>query len=990
MHGWRLIVLISLLGIGLAPQQPQVVISISASAPLGSTTTATLVLNNQGNPATTVQLYEAWPSAAKNPFGFNQPLRVPLPPIDGRIDPQLQDQFRRAPDTQSEMLVYLADQADLSAAAAVLDWNARGEAVYNTLRQHALLSQADLLSQLTAQGYQPRSLWIVNAIVVHGNGALASWLAARPEVALVAANQRHQLEASPAPATAASGATMAWGVAKINAPQVWADWGVRGEGIVIANIDTGVYFTHTALLHGYRGWSATGISHDYNWYDPTDQPFGLPNDKNGHGTHTMGTLAGRTEGITTTIGVAPGARWIAARGCATSFCSDTDLIDSAQWMLAPTKLDGSAARPDLRPHIINNSWGESGERQWYIGYVEAWNAAGILSVFANGNYGRFGCRTAITPASYPNAFAVGATDSDDEIADFSSRGPAFNNQIKPDLSAPGVAVESAWINGALEYLQGTSMAAPHVAGAAALLWSVNPNLIGDLATTRQILTGTTVPRYSSQCGDGATARPNNVYGWGRLDVYAAVKVARVDVPWMSMPQSVTLAANSAQTTINISLDGRQVIAPGTYTARILLVRSGITTSVPVQFTVTAAPNTALFSGKLVDHWTGRGVYGRVNFSGGPQVQADSTGIYTLTLPYGTYPLTATATGYVAQNSSINIPTQTTSVITLMANLPHVLASAPTLSATLDFGAQARFPITISNDGPQPLSITPAVPPLEWSSEDSLSGGPAAPLYDLSPFASLPLADDQIFTDALNLGFTIPIYGTLASQIYVSSNGWITINQRRGAAPGANCLPSQSLPAGSLAPFWADLDPSQGGAIRAGRVLSDTFVVSYEAVPLWQEPAITTTIAPTFTFQISLHSDGRVQYRYGRMDTLPGRWGVGTGDDALRGQSLACNRQPQSLSGRTWTLRNQATASLWLQVPPQTLTIAPNTSTTLQATLIGLGYTPWREHYAEGELRLNTNDPHQPTITLPAMVKVGAPPYQVALPIFAYNTHLSGN
>lgn len=204
------------------------------------------------------------------------------------------------------------------------------------------------------------------------------------------------------------------------------------------------------------------------------------------------------------------------------------------------------------------------------------------------------------------------------------------------------------------------------------------------------------------------------------------------------------------------------------------------------------------------------------------------------------------------------------------------------------------------------------------------------------------------------------------------------------------MPSASLPAGSLVPFWADLDPSQGGAIRAGQVLSDTFVVSYEAVPLWQEATITNTLAPTFTFQISLHSDGRVQYRYGAMGTLPPRWGVGAGNDAVRGQSLACNRQPQSLSGRTWTLRNQASARLWLQMPPQTSTIAPNTSITLQATLIGLGYTPWREQYAEGVLRLSTNDPHQPTISLAAQVKVGAPPYQLALPVLARYATPGGN
>ena len=969
-------------------QAAQAATDISATTPLGTTTSATLTLDNTGQPATTVQLYESWPAVAARPQP-EQTVRVALPKFTQPLDPQLQREFASAADGRSTMIVYLRDQADLSAAAAITDWGARGIAVYHTLRQHAQRSQADVLADLTRRGVAVQSLWIVNALVVRGDAALAQSLAKRADVATISANTQHHLEATEASPFSADSlardSTVAWGLTKIGAPQVWADWGVRGQGIVVANIDTGVYMTHTALLEGYRGWSPTGISHDYNWYDPTDVPFAAPTDTAGHGTHTMGTIAGRTNGITTTIGVAPAVRWIAARGCQSLFCNDADLIRSAQWMLAPTRAncqpttdDDCSPRPDLRPHIINNSWGNSATSDWYLGYVAAWNAAGILSVFANGNNGRSGCRTSLTPASYAAAWSVGATDDDDLIAAFSSRGPTLDNRTKPDLSAPGVDVVSAWPNGGLMRLQGTSMAAPHVAGAAALLWSVNPTLIGDLPATYAALSNSSVPRYSTECGDAATARPNNVYGWGRLDAYAAVRTARVDVPWLSVPTSVALPANGSST-VAVTLDGRQVVGPGVYRARILVGRNSSLSEIAVQLTVTAAPNTALLVGKIVDRWTSNGVYGRIQFAGGPQVTTDYSGAYTVTLPYGAYPITATASGYLSEGTLITIPAQSTTVLTLTPNIPHLLVNAPTMSATLPFGGAASFPITLANAGPQPAHVTAQVPPIEWSVQDSASGGPNAPLYDLNSFPALRLQDDQVYTDALDLGFAVPIYGSLANQIYVSSNGWISAVYQRGGIPSAKCLPANSLPAASLAPFWTDLDPSKGGAIRAGKVDSDTFVVSYEAVPLWQEASITATIAPTYTFQVALHADGRVQFHYGTMGGLPANWSIGTSHSPLRGQSLACSRNPQALSGRTWTLRNQASASQWIAVFAP-VTVPPQSTITITGTLRGFGYTPWRDAPAEGTLRLHSDDPRRPIIDISATITVGAPPYQVQLPL----------
>jgi subtilisin family serine protease len=990
MHVWLRLVLILLVlwPAGSLAAQPAAPAGITATAPLGTTTTATLTLDNTGKPAATVQLYEAWPASQAGRPQASQPIRVTLPDSPARIDPQLQQTLAAAPDRPVEMIVYLADQADLSQASQIADWNERGRAVYETLRQHAAASQADLRARLVGRGYAPRSLWIVNALLVSGDGSLADLLAAEPAVGVVTANTAYALDIGQ-PVAAAADQPATWGLDRIRAPLVWGDWGVKGQGIIVANIDTGVYITHTALLQGYRGWSPGGLSHDYNWFDPTARPYTSPNDPVGHGTHTMGTIAGRAAASEMAIGVAPAARWIAARGCISTLCENSDLIESAQWMLAPTLancqpdlMNDCAPRPDLRPHIINNSWGSNSQDEWYRGYVQAWNAAGILSVFSNGNAGRNGCNTAATPARYSDAFAVGATDSADLIAAFSSRGASTYPTIKPDLSAPGVAVASAWLNGGLSELQGTSMAAPHVAGAAALLWSVNPTLIGDLGRTQDLLRGNSAPIYSSECGESATARPNSVYGWGRLDAYAAVQKVRIDVPWMSLPASVNLPANGSAN-VTVTFDGRQVPAPGSYAARVLVGRQGTLSGVPASFNVTAATNTAPLTGRVVDRWSGNGIYATLQFNSGLSVNTDYSGSYTVTLPYGAYPLTAKATGYIASGGSVAIPTQSTAVLTLTPDIPHMVIAAPVLSATLAFGERSSTSFTVQNTGTRALKISADVPPAEWSVEDSAAGGAGAQLYPMDSFPALVLQDDEVYSQTVDFGFSLPVYGGYADRGYVSSNGWISTEYQRSAAASSTCFPTQSLPPGTLAPFWADLDPSQGGAIRAGRFNADTFVVSYEEVPLWQDPSITMTLAPTYTFQISLHSDGRVQYHYGEMTRLPSRWSIGASYGLNRGQAIACAPQSTALGGRTWTLRNQASAQLWLYGPSATVTIPPQSSAVLTGMLRGFGHTPWRSQPAEGVLRLLTNDPRRSVVHIPGFVQVGAPPYRQFYPIMLH-------
>jgi subtilisin family serine protease len=144
-------------------------------------------------------------------------------------------------------------------------------------------------------------------------------------------------------------------------------------------------------------------------------------------------------------------------------------------------------------------------------------------VAAAGNSGPYCGSVEDPPATYPETLTVGAVDQEDVLTDFSSRGPAPDGTVKPDVVAPGAHILSALPGGGYGYLDGTSMAAPHVAGVVALMWSANPRLVGDIAGTTEMLRRLATPvRVSSatpDCGGSDT-------GAGEIDAFAAVKEAQ--------------------------------------------------------------------------------------------------------------------------------------------------------------------------------------------------------------------------------------------------------------------------------------------------------------------------------------------------------------------------------------------------------------------------------------------------------------------------------
>src|SRR5216110_979912 len=462
---------------------------------------------------------------------------------------------------RAEFIVVLADQADLSGAAMLRAKIDKGRFVRDALWNKAQATQGPILQWLRERGIEHRCFYIVNALWVKGDRAVAQALAARTDVARVEGNPRIQnfpqgLRAIESPSQPNSPETVEPGINYTHAPQVWA-LAHTGEGIVVAGADTGFRWTHNAIKPHYRGWDGVTADHDYNWHDSihdssgnpcgSDSPF--PCDDAGHGTHTLGIAIG-DDGAGNQIGMAPGAQCIGCRNMDVGVGTPARYIECMQWFLAPTRIGGGDPDPTKAPDITINSWGcppsEGCAVDTLQAAVEAQRDAGIQMVVAAGNSGP-SCSTVVDPPSlYAASYTVGALNTGtDTIAGFSSRGPVTvdgSNRIKPDITAPGTGTRSAsnTSDNAYTIASGTSMATPHIAGAMGLLWCAIPSLQNQIDPSRTALNNAAVHIDTTQCS--STGTPNNVFGWGRVDILAAVTSGSPTPTPTPTPGPITLTA----------------------------------------------------------------------------------------------------------------------------------------------------------------------------------------------------------------------------------------------------------------------------------------------------------------------------------------------------------------------------------------------------------------------------------------------------------------
>ncbi len=644
---------------------------------------ATLPAASEPLPALTIERSPASATpAVATPAAETPPAEDDIP-LDGRkFEPALLKQLLAAggdPSAASAVLRGIVMLHPVEGIGALsledlsldgLDKAARGQAVVHTLQAQAQAAQHNVILAVQAAqqagqvaSFQP--LWIVNGIAVQGTREAFLALAARPDVSFIAQDHVHHLDSSDPGASyqviQLQLDPVQWNVSRVQADRVWDALGLDGRGVVVGVMDSGVDWEHPLLAANYRGYTGKPlVDHTAHWYCATDEGYTYPGDGLGHGTHVAGIALGRDG-----IGAAPGAQWIAVKVFNNQgFAYDSWLHAGFEWLLAP------GGDPSLAPDIVNGSWGSrDSANQIFQNDIRALRAAGIVPVFAAGNEGPEEGSVS-SPGSLPETIAVGATDRDDLVAWFSGRGPSPWDELKPQVSAPGVDILSALPGGGLGIKSGTSMAAPLTAGVIALLLQANPALTID--QIEAILTQTAIP-----LGEG---HPNNVYGWGLVDAYAAVvragsfgrlagsvrnRASGAPIPGAAIEAQAhgggawgsTVSGADGTFDIGLSAGVSDVWARafGYQDATIYNVHVVTATTTTLHIALDALP-TGVLQGVVSEVGMGTPLSATVYVPGAPASTASNPGDgrYTLVLPQGTHTVRVEAWGYRAVTATVTL------------------------------------------------------------------------------------------------------------------------------------------------------------------------------------------------------------------------------------------------------------------------------------------------------------------------------------------------
>lgn len=620
------------------------------------------------------------------------------------------------------------------------------------------------------------------------------------------------------------------GITAVGALRVNEELGITGQGVLVANLDTGVDGNHPALAARWRGltepWQEC-------WRDALGTNTTFPNDGNGHGTHVMGTITGRavSGSDTTWIGCAPAARWIAnnAINQGVSGAFDNDIIDAYQWFADP---DSNSGTLDDVPDVIQNSWGVFTG----LGYAQCftlWNtvilnceAAGPVITWSAGNESTSGLRSpAIFSINATQIFSVGAVDATNysapyPLASFSSQGPtpctpAIPDNIKPEIAAPGVSVYSSIPGGGYSgSYSGTSMAGPHVAGVVALMREACPDC--DPTTIKEAIMTTAI-----DAGYGPPGQDNQ-FGAGFINAYAAVlsvsnlgRVGGVVRDASNNPLAgarVKNASGQQQALTDVNGQYYLPLPEGTYSIEytkfgyLPQTVAGVTIvegdTVIRNVTLQTAPQGTV-SGIVTDCFGNPAAGATVEMLDVPvtPATANGSGFYSITLPQGTYDMRASGAGCGAQT--------VTGV---------VIGAATTQNFTLPW--DPRFECSAADAGGY------------VACENGDLNGPTFSWFEISPNAGGPGTLSGITGDDTYSSFPLPfsfrLYGQNFTSVYVGSNGILTFNS------GVTTFTNQALPTSTLGhavvPFWDDLNPGSGGDISYYyHAAENAFIVEFRAV-----------------------------------------------------------------------------------------------------------------------------------------------------------------
>lgn len=796
--------------------------------------------------------------------------------------------------------------------------------------------------------------------------------------------------------------------ADIDAPEAW-DRHTGNKSLVLGLIDTGIDYLHPDLAaniwtNAAENSGTTGVDDDGNGFidDIHGYDFinvdGNPMDDHYHGTHCAGTIGGVGNNG---IGVA-GVAWTANIAALKIFNSSGSTTDAA----ILNAVDYSNA---MEMRITSNSWGGGPYSQSLFDLIAEGRDLGHLFIAAAGNNGSNTDVSANYPSGYnlDNIIAVAATDRNDLLASFSNYGA-----LTVDLGAPGVETYSCAPGNSYQNLSGTSMATPHVSGAAFLVWTMNPMLTA--AQVKGILLSSADP-IASLAGRTVTG--------GRLNVAAAL--AEAGPSWLSaapMTPGTVNPGGSQPLTITVNPTG---LAAGAWTG-VVRVATNDPGHTEIPITVTAnisgcrslsvTPTAFDFGSVLVGGSAQTTLTLRNTCNDVTTVSSlvsshaafTVAGALPIVLPaFGEVTVTAnfrpTAAGAVAANvvftsNADENPVQTLALTGTGLIPPHATVTPPNISRTLNPGQSTTVSLSIGNTGGAPLTwqlnnvtqgFLPDAPydathfvPMEKDQVDTrlgrpvvgASGGPDAAGYRWADsdepggptfqwtdirstgtlLSTISACDDCYQLQALR--FSFPFYGSNYNSTYITSNGYLTFGSATSQYSNYP-LPSTSMPTNLVAAFFDDLYTSATGDVYF-QDFGDHAIVQYQDVPRLSGDG-------TLTFQIVLHANGSI-YLY--FQTVTGNLLSGTTGIQNAARTVGLNVQYNAAYVKNGLAVRLSLLPPWVRASSLAGTVQPGESQNVDLTLSSAGLATG--NYLQA-LTLTHNNPNEAAIAIPVTLTVGA-------------------
>lgn len=919
------------------------------------------------------------------------------------ISSRLQDALENAnPNDYLKIIVLLRSQVDLATLDQQLyaqksSLQDRAYQVITALKQNAENTQGNLKAYLnqkfeSSDVFTYQAFWISNMFMVEAKPHIIYELMNRVDVAEIDLDAVLELDRPEVVKDYVDGIeSVEPGLRIINAHLLWAQ-GITGQGRIVMGIDTGVHPNHPALNFKWRG---NHVPSNQAWFDPGGGST-TPNDCDGHGSHTMGTMTGWSPTTGDTVGVAPDAEWIAAQ----TICSSPHTSNSVaafQWAINP---DGDPLTISDMPDVISNSWYDPDVTNECSGIykttLDAVEAAGIAVVFSAGNNGP-GTSTITKPKNINtndvNVMCTAAIDGNayiggntNPIASFSSRGPSLcggtgSLLIKPEVSAPGVNVRSSGSATGYTVLSGTSMAAPHVAGAVALLKQFAPNLTG-----RQILEAL----YNTAIDLGAAGEDNN-YGRGLIDVYAAF--LSLGTPDSTAPDPITdlSVINPTSNTLTLqwtvpydsSMNGvrgydiRYSTSPITDTTAFNNAAQLAFTEVPGAFGETetylveglsfATPY--YFSIKSKDVWSNWSALS--NNATGTTLAAPVISVTPDSIHHTLVQMDVVVDTITISNISVDPSTLDFSVSLQNNTFPESSVGARVIP-NYNYLADAND-VMLKNDPKEISGISidgsggPDVFGYKWKD----SNEPNGPQYIWYDITSNPNATqvtfpngtlDDGYTNAMPIGFNFNFYGVDYSNVYLSTNGFISFSALSSATYTNAQIPASGAPENMIAFFWDDLDGRTQGTVHQLQD-GDKYYIQFTN---WQKYSGTGSL----TFQLVLHQNGKIIVYYNNMNATLNSATVGI-ENATATDGL------QVVYNANYVANNLA---LEFAADPDWLSNDINGGSIFNGNSVDIELTFSAEDYPEGfysmDVVINSTDPINSEVIVPVSMEIATIPVEL--------------